>query len=75
MGRDPSSIRHSLLCFPPLTPWESPDYFTDMVGQFSSVGIDEFVLYWPGSWRTDPDHENDVFETIAGDVIPALRLG
>jgi alkanesulfonate monooxygenase SsuD/methylene tetrahydromethanopterin reductase-like flavin-dependent oxidoreductase (luciferase family) len=72
-GRDPRNIRHSLVCFPPLTPWESPDYFADMVGRFRSVGIDEFVLYWPGSWRPDAPHEADVFEKVARDVIPGLR--
>ena len=32
-GRDPTAIRHSVVCFPPLTPWESVGYFTDMVGR------------------------------------------
>jgi len=32
-GRDPSTIRHSLVCFPPLTPWQSVEYFRDMVGR------------------------------------------
>jgi hypothetical protein len=41
LGRDPRTIRHSVACFPPLTPWESPGYFNDMVGRFRSVGIDE----------------------------------
>ncbi len=71
--RDPTSIRHSIVCFPPLTPWESADYFTDMVGRFRSVGIDEFVLYWPQSWRSDAHHEQHVFEHVANEVIPALR--
>jgi hypothetical protein len=48
LGRHPQRIRHSVVCFPPLTPWESSGYFTDMVGRFRSVGVDEFVLYWPG---------------------------
>jgi hypothetical protein len=72
-GRDPRDIRHSLVCYPPLTPWESRDYFTDMVGRFRSVGIDEFVLYWPAVWRPDAAHEADVFETVAREVIPELR--
>jgi alkanesulfonate monooxygenase SsuD/methylene tetrahydromethanopterin reductase-like flavin-dependent oxidoreductase (luciferase family) len=72
-GRDPRSIRHSLVCFPPLTPWESPGYFTDMVGRFRSFGIDEFVLYWPGSWRPDVPHERGVLEQVAAEVMPALR--
>ena len=72
-GRDPKTIRHSLVCFPPLTPWESPGYFTDMVNRFGSVGIDEFVLYWPGSWRPAAHGEHDVFEQVVGEVIPAMR--
>jgi hypothetical protein len=61
------------VCFPPLTPWESRDYFTDMVGRYQSIGIDEFVLYWPGSWRPEAVDEAQVFEQIALDVIPDLR--
>lgn len=72
-GRHPETIRHSVVCFPPLTPWESPDYFTEMVGRFRSCGIDEFVLYWPGSWRPDASHEQHVFEQVTSEVIPALR--
>jgi alkanesulfonate monooxygenase SsuD/methylene tetrahydromethanopterin reductase-like flavin-dependent oxidoreductase (luciferase family) len=72
-GRDPETLRHSLVCFPPLTPWESPGYFTDMVGRFGALGIDEFVLYWPGSWRPDAPHERHVFEQVTSEVIPTLR--
>jgi len=32
LGRDPRAIRHSLVCFPPLTPWESPGLLHRMVG-------------------------------------------
>lgn len=73
LGRDPRTIRHSLVCFPPLTPWESVEYFRDMVGRFTNVGIDEFVLYWPRHWRKDADHEDVVFEEVCRDVIPVLR--
>lgn len=72
IGRDPNKIRHSLVCFPPLTPWASAESFADMVGRFREIGIDEFVLYWPGSWRNDPQ-ENTTFEHIAVNVIPRLR--
>ena len=71
-GRDPSTIRHSLVCFPPLTPWHSVEYFRDMVGRFGEFGIDEFVLYWPQSWREAPD-EVAVFEQVTTTVIPQLR--
>lgn len=68
-GRDPATIRHSLVCFPPLTPWQSVEYFNDMVGRFAEIGIDEFVLYWPQSWREDP-REDVVCEEVATSVVP-----
>lgn len=73
MNRDPRSVRHSLVCFPPLTPWESADYFSDMVGRFRAVGIDEFVLYWPQMWRPVA-REDEVFEEVTGRIIPEIRL-
>lgn len=73
LGRDPRLIRHSLVCFPPLTPWESVGYFEDMVGRYRAIGIDEFVLYWPQNWREAP-LEDSVFEEVARDVIPTYRL-
>jgi hypothetical protein len=72
LDRDPESIRHSLVCYPPLTPWESADYFTDMVGRLTDVGVDEFVLYWPQTWRNAP-HEEAVFDEVTESVIPKLR--
>jgi hypothetical protein len=71
LGRDPMAIRHSLVCFPPLTPWESAGYFSDMIGRYGGVGIDEFVLYWPQSWRVAP-REDTVFERVCREL-PALR--
>lgn len=70
--REPSKIRHSLVCFPPLTPWESPDYFSDMVGRLQAIGVDEFVLYWPQTWRPIA-REDRVFEEVTGRIIPNLR--
>lgn len=71
-GRDPAAIRHSIVVFPPLTPWQSVEYFQDMVGRLRAVGIDEFVLYWPQSWGADP-HEDAVFDEVTTTVLPALR--
>lgn len=71
--RDPAGIRHSLVCFPPLTPWESTGYFADMVGRMREAGVDEFVLYWPGTWRPDARHEQTVFEQVMAETVPALR--
>ncbi len=72
LARDPRSIRHSLVCFPPFTPWESVEYFQDMVGRYGEIGIDEFVLYWPQNWREAP-REDVVFEGVAQDVIPTYQ--
>jgi alkanesulfonate monooxygenase SsuD/methylene tetrahydromethanopterin reductase-like flavin-dependent oxidoreductase (luciferase family) len=72
LGRDPRQIRHSVVCFPPLRPWESAEYFTDMVGRLSTVGVDEFVLYWPGSWHEGPRAES-VFHDVTSTLIPRLR--
>lgn len=69
-GRDPRQIRHSIVCFPPLTPWQSVQYFTDMVGRFRSIGIDEFVLHRPGSWRDEPPTAEVVFQSVIETVIP-----
>jgi len=71
-GRDPQTIRHSVVCFPPLTPWQSVEYFTDMVGRFRDVGVDEFVLYWPSAWG-EQRTEEAVFEEITHAVMPAMR--
>jgi alkanesulfonate monooxygenase SsuD/methylene tetrahydromethanopterin reductase-like flavin-dependent oxidoreductase (luciferase family) len=72
MDRDPTSIRLSVVCFPPLVPWESVDYFTDLVGRMRTIGIDEFVLYWPQAWRQDP-RERAAFDEITSAVIPSMR--
>lgn len=72
LGRDPRQIRHSLVCFPPLTPWESTEYFADMVGRFRALGIDEFALYWPGTWRKEPRGET-VFDEVTTTVLARLR--
>ncbi|MGA9161372.1 MAG: LLM class flavin-dependent oxidoreductase [Actinomycetota bacterium] len=71
-GRDPTAMRRSLCVFAPLTPWESTEYFPDMVGWYGAIGIDEFVLYWPKTWRDAP-HEDPVFERVCADVLPSLR--
>ena len=71
-NREPRAIRHSVVCYPPLTPWESAEYFLDMVGRLRAIGMDEFVLYLPESWRAKPA-EWDVFELVATTHMPVLR--
>jgi hypothetical protein len=72
LGRDPATIRHQVVCFPPLTSWQSVPYFTDMVGRFRRIGIDEFVLYWPQAWRDRPS-EQTVFDEVTHTDMPAMR--
>lgn len=74
-GRDPASIRHSLVCFPPLTPWASVSAFREMVERYQGIGIDEFVLYWPRNWDPQATHEDEVFEEVMTSVVPQLRAG
>lgn len=72
LGRDPATLRHSLVCFPPLTPWDSVSYFREMIERYNEIGIDEFVLYWPQTWR-EVAREDSVFEQAARELMPALR--
>jgi alkanesulfonate monooxygenase SsuD/methylene tetrahydromethanopterin reductase-like flavin-dependent oxidoreductase (luciferase family) len=74
-GRDPGSIRHSLVCFPPLTPWASVSAFREMVERYRAIGIDEFVLYWPRNWDRQAMHEDKVFEEVMTSVVSELRAG
>jgi hypothetical protein len=45
-----------------------------MVGRFRAVGIDEFVLYWPGTWRDEPRGET-VMRNVTSTIMPRLRAG
>ena len=76
IGRDPRTLRRMLLAYrvsPDL--FLSGDAFTDYVGRYRDVGVDEFVFYWPvdpGSFARMPAYE-EALERIASEVIPALR--
>jgi alkanesulfonate monooxygenase SsuD/methylene tetrahydromethanopterin reductase-like flavin-dependent oxidoreductase (luciferase family) len=48
IGRDPSSLRRSLLTFfGILEPLPSADEFADWTRPYREIGIGEFVVYWP----------------------------
>jgi alkanesulfonate monooxygenase SsuD/methylene tetrahydromethanopterin reductase-like flavin-dependent oxidoreductase (luciferase family) len=48
VGRDPSTLRRSVLVYRPIEePLSSLDAFDEYVGRYSEIGIDEFVFYWP----------------------------
>ncbi len=51
LGRDPTTLRRSLVCWKPLDPWETPDAFERIVASFRDAGISEFNVMWPPSDR------------------------
>lgn len=46
-GRDPATLRRSLLLFDALDPWGSPDLLSQLVERFSAIGMNDFVVFWP----------------------------
>lgn len=48
IGRDPASLRRSLLTFfGVLEPLPSADHWAEWTAPYREMGIDEFVVYWP----------------------------
>lgn len=76
MGRDPASLRRSYLMFDPtargsggaIRYYESEETFRRMAQDVIGLGISELVLYYPSLER-----QVSTFETIARDVLPALK--
>lgn len=78
IGRDPASLRHSYNMFDAsarssggrIKYYESPEVFVDMAQPLLDLGISELGLYYPMLAEQLP-----VFEKIATEVFPKLRLG
>lgn len=68
-GRDPRSLRRSLLLTYSVDAWSSRDALERIVTEFCAVGIGEFVVFWPG------DDRRREIERAATEVIPRLRAG
>ncbi|MDQ3661821.1 MAG: LLM class flavin-dependent oxidoreductase [Actinomycetota bacterium] len=51
LGRQPGTLRRSLVVWKPLDPWETPDAFERIVTAFSEAGIAEFIVMWPPKER------------------------
>lgn len=70
-GRDPKSVKRSLLYviaqMPDEQPWDSVDAFTDFVGRFSEAGVEEFIFQPP------PPGQFPTVERVATEIIPGLR--
>ena len=70
LGRDPNSLTRSLYLWAASVkddPWASVDSFQDVVGRYREAGMNQFLIDQP------PDHQIDVLERVATDVLPALR--
>ena len=77
IGRDPGSLRRSYLMFDAearpkggfINYYESEEIFADRVRRVTALGISEIGLYYPMLEEQLP-----MFETIARDVIPKLKV-
>lgn len=70
LGRDPNSLTRSLYLWAASVkddPWASVDSFQDVVGRYREAGMNQFLIDQP------PDHQIDVLERVATEVLPALR--
>src|SRR5688500_15160495 len=79
VGRDPRRIIRSFFGMAPrpmpgppgsrldVDPWASPAAFEEIFGRYRDVGIDEFLIDGP------QDHQWNVVERVAADVLPRLR--
>lgn len=67
IGRDPRSLRRSLLAFRPLAPWRSAHALEELAHAARRLGFDELVLYRPADAV-----EMGVFEKVAG-TLSALK--
>lgn len=83
-GRDPTTIRRSLLCWPlmPETPFDSLDAFRDFIGRYTEIGISEFIFYWmrddlptiglDASW-IPRSLDRATLEWLAAEAIPIVK--
>jgi alkanesulfonate monooxygenase SsuD/methylene tetrahydromethanopterin reductase-like flavin-dependent oxidoreductase (luciferase family) len=68
IGRDPSTVRRSLLVYPRFVDvWAHEGAAEALVERFHPVGFTEFIFYWPA------EHQMPVFEHFAKEVMPRLR--
>ena len=70
IGRDPHTLRRSLLAYGPLAGkiFESADSFRLIVKIFRKIGISEFIAYYP-----EDEKQQKNMERIAREVIPDLK--
>lgn len=71
IGRDPSTLRRSLLVFgsEPRAIFDSTETFQEVFKCYHDVGINEFIFVYP-----DTDERISTLKRIATDIIPKLRV-
>ena len=69
IGRDPQSLRRSLVAFRPFQPWSSRDALGRLIDNVRPLGFEEITLYKPAS--TD---EQRVFDAFVADRLARLGL-
>jgi alkanesulfonate monooxygenase SsuD/methylene tetrahydromethanopterin reductase-like flavin-dependent oxidoreductase (luciferase family) len=68
IGRDPSTVRRSLLVYPRFVDaWSDEGAAEGLVERFREVGFTEFVFYWPSN------DQMPVFDHFVDKVMPRLR--
>jgi alkanesulfonate monooxygenase SsuD/methylene tetrahydromethanopterin reductase-like flavin-dependent oxidoreductase (luciferase family) len=68
IGRDPSTVRRSLLVYPRFVDAWADEFAAEaLVERFHEVGFTEFVFGWPS------EHQMPVFEYFVEEVLPRLR--
>jgi hypothetical protein len=70
IGRDPNTLRRSLLVFGPEGEkmYTSPDGFEDVFRRYRDIGITEFIIYYPFMPEMSP-----LYERVLKEVIPRIR--
>lgn len=67
-GRDPASIRRSVLLWASTDVLTGPATLEELVDRYATAGFTEFVIGWPAT-----DGEAELFERLATEVVPKLR--
>lgn len=74
LGRPPSAIRRSLYCWSAMMPqqgmpdpWSSRDAFDEVIGRYTEVGVNEFIIDQPR-----PDQQG-VLEAVASEALARWR--
>lgn len=67
-GRDPATLRKSVLLWASTDVLTGPATLEELVDRYAAAGFTEFVIGWPG---TDAEHE--LFRRLAQETVPKLR--